>query len=90
MKAGGHRQKVRQAQAGTATGGKVGQVQQVGAKGGKMHHGAGAAGGHGQGQEDVPWHKHSRHSQGQESKHFVAVAYVDIAHCGIGMARAGW
>ena len=66
--------KARQAQSGTATGRKVGQVQQVGAKGRKVGHVTGTAGGCGQG-----W----------ESKHFVAIAYVDIAHCGIGMARAG-
>ena len=51
----------------------MGQAWQVGAKGGKVGHGAGATGGHG---------------QGQESEHFVAVAYMDVAHCGIGMARA--
>ena len=82
--------KVRQAQAGAATGGKVGQVQQVGAKGRKMHHGtniagvakgrrvghvAGVAGGYGQ------W---------WESEHFVAIAHRDIAHCGFGTARARW
>ena len=51
------------------------QVQQVGAaKGGKVGHVAGAAGGC---------------SQGWESEHFVAIAHVDVAHCGIGMARAG-
>ena len=44
------------------------------AKGGKVGHVAGAAGGC---------------SQGWESEHFVAIAHVDVAHCGIGMARAG-
>ena len=43
------------------------------AKGRKVGHVTGAAGGHGQG-----W----------ESKDFVAIAHVDVAHCGIGMARA--
>ena len=69
--AGGWRQvgtgrKARQVQAGPAMCGKVGQEWQVGDKGGKMHHGAGVAGGCSQ-QEDAPWKKHSRHGQGQES-----------------------
>ena len=59
------------------------------AKGRKMHHGTNVAGtakgrkvGNGAGMA-------GGHSQGQESEHFVAIAYMDVAHYGIEMARAG-